>query len=149
MTYTLADNAGGKFAINATTGAVIASLNFAQNYDVIGGTFDTASGRMFLLDWSPDQVIEVNPTTGAQISIFTLPFDVYNAGIAVNPLNGNLVIVTSQDNKIYEYTKAGVQVRAVSLAALNIDNELTSIAVDSTGLAYLSSNRGVVYRFQL
>ena len=143
------NNPDAVFAINATTGAVIASLNFAQNYDAASGTFDTASGRMFLLESSPDQVVEVNPTTGAQISIFTLPFDVYNGGIAVNPLNGNLVIVTSQDNKIYEYTKAGVQVRTVSLASLNIDNELTGIAVDSTGLAYLSSNRGVVYRVQL
>ena len=55
------------YALNATTGAVIATLDLGQNIDPVAGLYDPASGRLFLIDANPAELIEMNPANGTVV----------------------------------------------------------------------------------
>ena len=83
------------YAISSTTGAILATLDLGQNLDPVAGIYDPASGSLFLARRLTDQILKVNPATGAVQNSFTLPFDVSYGGLALHPTTGNLWIASS------------------------------------------------------
>ncbi|MCE9590652.1 MAG: pre-peptidase C-terminal domain-containing protein, partial [Planctomycetes bacterium] len=153
LVFNGAPNPDRVFAIDPVTGATLASMNIGVvntgNIDLVAGAYDTASGRMFVLDGDPNAVTEISPADGSIIGSFNISPDVYYGGMAINPVNGNIYVVASQTNKVFQYTKAGAAVNEIDLSSLNIDNELCGITINSSGVAFLTSLRGVVYRLAL
>ncbi len=142
-------------ALNATTGATIASLtlveNVGENIDAVSGLYDPTTGPLFILDGDPNEVAEIIPATGANINHFALPIGIGYGGIARNPANGNLFIVSNENSGVLEMTTAGVVVRQVELSLQGVHGgELTGITFNAAGKMFLSSvNRSVVYPITL
>ncbi|MGB8169737.1 MAG: pre-peptidase C-terminal domain-containing protein, partial [Chthoniobacteraceae bacterium] len=145
-----APNPDRVIAVNATTGATIASLALAENIDAVGGLYDAASGFLFILDENPNDVVKVNPATGAVVARYAVPFDVNYGGIALHPTSGNLYVVSSQTSSVVEMTTGGTVVRQLDLAPQGLHNEASGAAFNAAGQLLVSSNnRSVVYRFDL
>jgi hypothetical protein len=138
-----APNPDKVFAVDPTTGAIIASLALTQNFDAVGGLFDTASGHLFILHSS--EVVEVNPADGTVISKFGSPIGIGVGGLAIDPTTGNLWIGSSQGNSIVLVSKTGTTVRTVDLTAQGISQEISGLAFNSAGQLLVGSTRGVIY----
>jgi outer membrane protein assembly factor BamB len=141
-------------AINPATGAVLASLALDGNYDLTAGVYDATSGHLFITEHNGpgNRIVELNAATGAQVNAFTLPFNVQSwSGLAIDPVSHNLWVGSySTVGRIYEITRAGVEVRHVDLAAQGIDaNEISGLAFGPDGKLYVGSTQGVVYRIVL
>ena len=54
--------------------------------------YDPASGHLFVIDRAPvpNRLVEIDPANGAEICSFALPFNAGHAGLAIDPLTGNL-----------------------------------------------------------
>jgi hypothetical protein len=137
------------FALNPSSGAILATLDLGQNIDPVAGVFDPLSGSLFILDGSPNQVDQLNPATGAVLSSFPAPFAVNYGGLALDPVTGNLWIGSSQTNSVAEVTTAGILVRTVDLTSQSINDEISGLAFNATGQLLASSNHGVVYVLDL
>ena len=64
-------------------------------------------------------------------------------GVAVNPINGNIFVVDSVSNAVYEFTSAGVTVLSWSSwsgGMVTSFNQPEGIAVDSTGNIYVADS---------
>ena len=76
----LVTNGGASFdkiyAVNATTGAILATLDLGQNLDPVAGLYDAASGSLYILGGSAAQVFKLNPATGAVQSSFATPIPI-------------------------------------------------------------------------
>jgi hypothetical protein len=59
-------------------------------------------GHLLLIDrrTSPGRVLEINPTNGAELSNFTLPFTAGQTGLAINPLTGNIWYGSDSSNNV-------------------------------------------------
>ncbi|MBX9699617.1 MAG: hypothetical protein K2X74_09275, partial [Acetobacteraceae bacterium] len=135
-------------AMNATTGAVIAQLAVSANFDFIAGVYHAGRNTLFGLDGSPDQLIEINPATGATVNTFALAFDVQSGGLSIDAV-GNIWMATSGGSIIRRFNVATNTVdQTIDLAKDSISTELTGLATEAPGFVVGSSNRGVVY-FQL
>ena len=135
-------------AVNATTGAVIASLTVGTNFDFVAGVYHAGRNSLFGLNGSPDQLIEINPATGATINAFALGFDVQSGGLAIDA-TGNIWISTNADSSVRRFNVTTNTVdQTIDLAKDSIATELTGLANEAPGFLIGSSNRGVVY-FQL
>nr|WP_161501232.1 Ig-like domain-containing protein [Rhodopirellula sp. SM50] len=137
------------YAVNPNTGVILATRDLGQNHDPVAGVYDPTSGSLFLLDGSPDQLLQIDPTTGAVQNSFALPIDVNYGGLAIDPVTGNLWIGSSQTTSVSEYTTAGALVRTVDLSVQGLGNELSGLAFDAAGRLFVSSTNGVVYRLDL
>ncbi|WP_419580402.1 Ig-like domain-containing protein [Stieleria magnilauensis] len=137
------------YAVNPNTGVILATRDLGLNHDPVAGVYHPTSGSLFLLDGSPDQLLQIDPTSGAVLNSFALPIDVNYGGLAIDPVTGNLWIGSSQTTSVSEYTTAGVLVRSVNLSAQGLGNELSGLAFDAAGRLFVSSNNGVVYRLDL
>ena len=116
----------------------------------VGGEVDPASGNLVILDWSPDQVIIIDPDDGTVVDSFALSFEVNFGDIAIHPTTGNLWIASSQVSSIAEVLLAdGSSVSTVDLTSQSIANELSGLAFDSSNNLLASSLRGVVYQLDL
>jgi hypothetical protein len=136
-------------AMNPTTGAILATLTLANNFDIVGGAV-TATGRVFVLDPTANSVREINPLTGAEIVAagFAAGMDINFGDIAVHPTTGNLWIASSQTAILREYTEAGVFVRSIDLTPQGVATELSGLAFRANGGDFdllAASNRGVIY----
>jgi hypothetical protein len=135
-------------AVNAMTGATIASLTLGTNFDFVAGVYHAGRNTLFGLDGSPDQLIEINPATGATVNTFALGFDVQSGGLAIDAAN-NLWISTNANSSIRRFNVTTNTVdQTIDLAKDGISTELTGLANEAPGFVVGSSNRGVVY-FQL
>jgi hypothetical protein len=136
-------------AIDPATGAAIATLTLAQNYDVTAGVYDAASGHLFVLDrrTNPNRIAEVNAATGAEIASFAAPFNGGWAGLAIDPIGGNLWFGSDNSRSVAEITRSGTVLRTVDLTPQGIDNnEIAGLVFDTTGKLLVASTQGVVYR---
>jgi hypothetical protein len=136
-------------AVDPATGAVIASLTLAANYDTTAGVHDPVSGHLFLLDRQPgtDLIVELDPATGVKLGEFAAPFNAGEAGLALDPVTGHLWYGSDQRNEVVELTTAGVEVRRIDLAAQGVNNnEINGLAFDAAGRLLVASSQGVVYR---
>ena len=74
-------------AINPSTGAVLATLHLHDNLDANAGVYDPATGELYLLRGSANQVAVVDPNSGLTLSQFATPegIDYWNGGLALDP----------------------------------------------------------------
>ena len=137
-------------AVNPTTGNVIATLVLGANYDTTAGVYDATSGHLFLLDrrTSPTALVEINPATGAQISSTALPFNAGEAGLAINPVTGNLWYASDNSANLVELSRTGTVLRTIALTTQNVPtNTETGLAFDTTGKTLLvSTSQGFVFK---
>ncbi len=137
-------------ALNPTSGAVIASLVLAGNYDLTAGVYDAATGKLFVTEsnGAGNRLLKLNAQTGALEEAITVPLNISSwAGLAIDPTSGNLWLGSTQGNEVVEVTRAGVEVRRVNLAAQGVNqNEISGLAFDAAGQLFVASTQGVVYR---
>lgn len=142
------------YALNPTTGAVLGSLttSFGVSH-VVGGAYHTARDTFFLVqDKVPggvaaNRVAEINPITGAVINTWqtTGVYSVNFGDIEVNAATCNLLLVSSDESTIGEFTPEGVLVQEWALPAGV--SSLSGIGMDdSTGEAWVSGTGGTVWR---
>ena len=135
-------------AVNASNGAVIATLVVPTNFDFVAGVYHAGRNTLFGLDGSPDQLIEIDRTTGVTINTFALAFDVADGGLSIDAAN-NIWIATNANSIIRRFNVTTNTVdQTIDLAKDSISTELTGLATEAPGFVVGSSNRGVVY-FQL
>jgi hypothetical protein len=132
------------FAVNPTTGAVMATLDLGQNLNPVAGVFHQPTGHLFVLDDSPNEVVELDPATGGVVRRFTTPFDISSGGLAVHPDTGNLWIGSSTSNSLAEVTPTGTLVRTVDLSQFG-DLDVSGLAFRNSTDIWASSTRGLVY----
>jgi large repetitive protein len=136
-------------AVNPTTGAVIASLQLANNYDLTAGTYDPASGHLFVIDRraSTTRVEEIDPNTAAEINSFALPFNTSSwAGLTIDPATGNLWYGSDQSTNIAELSRTGTVLRQVSLATQgDTSANVSGLSFDAAGDLLVSTALGTVY----
>ena len=137
-------------ALNPADGSVLGSLALKGNYDTTAGLYDASSNHLFVLDRSqnPRKILEIDPADGTVISSFNSPLWGDEAGLAIDPVTGNLWMGSYNDNStLVEFDRTGTEVRRISLATQGInDAEISGLAFDDAGKLLVSSTQGRVYR---
>jgi hypothetical protein len=137
-------------AMDPLTGTILAMLNDAVNFHIRGGAV-TSTGRIFILDPSPDMVREIDPLSGLEIigSRIDVNVDPHDGDVAIHPITGNIWVASDDRNTLVEYTLGGTLVRTVNLASFGIGSELSGLAFQTMGNGDVkllaTSKRGVVY----
>lgn len=110
------------YAIDANSGALLATLVTAfGNSHVVGGAWHPERNSFFLLQDKlgsiPNTIAEINPVTGALINSFSIAGHVsVNFGdMDVEPANGNLLVLSSDEPDITEFTPLGAFVQTLPL----------------------------------
>lgn len=144
------------YAVDAATGAVFATLQtqFGAGH-VVGGAWHSGRRTFFLVqDNQPagdeaNRVAEIDPVTGRIIRSFTLGarFSVHYGDIEVHGPSGNLLVVSSSEPRIAEFTPVGELVRYIALP--DGVSSLSGIGFDDTrGEAWVSGTGGAVWRLR-
>lgn len=137
-------------ALNPADGTVIATLRLAGNYSLTAGLYDAASGKLFITSGnSPyNQLLQINAVTGALEAAVALPIYVNTrAGLAVDPVSGNLWVGSSDSTEIIEITRTGAEVRRVDLTPQGPNQqEISGLAFAADGELLVSSSQGVIYK---
>src|SRR5262249_583743 len=102
-------------------------------------------------------LLEINPATGAVIgSPIVLPAivfgagDIGEAGMAIDPVNGNLWVGGGVSTVVAQITRTGTLVRSVDLSAQGIGGgDITGLAFDGAGALWVSTSVGAVYKVNL
>lgn len=87
-----------------------------------GMTMDPDNGRLFILDGSGPHLVSIDPKPGrefegANVSRIKLPSDLGTLrGLAFNPSDRHLYVVSPQQQKLYELTLDGKQVSSINLS---------------------------------
>ncbi len=136
------------FAVDPSDGTLLVTLDLGQNIDPTAGAYDSTTGNLFILDGSPDRVLEISLADGSVLSEFASPIglDSTHGGLAFDPDTDNLWIGSDDSSTIVELERDGTEVRRVDLAAQSVSNEITGFDFDAAGNLLVSSHRGVVYR---
>jgi hypothetical protein len=142
------------YAVDNVTGLVLATLqtSFGASH-VVGGAYHPGRNTIFLLqDRVPvaaerNRIAEIDPTTGSVLGSFQITgvFDINFGDIEVCASTGNLLVVSSIQTSLAEYTPGGalVQLHALpvgvaSLSGIGHDDE--------TGEAWVGGTRGSVWQ---
>ena len=138
-------------ALNPASGAIIATLNLAGNYDLAAGVFDPASGHLFVTETNGagNRLLELNSTDGALINTITVPTNLQSwAGLAIDPVTGNLWLGSaSNGNQLVQIDRNGTELRRLDLSTQGINNNETSgLAFAPDGSLWVASTQGVIYR---
>lgn len=138
------------YALDKGTGAVISTLNTAFGVShVVGGAYHRIRQSLFLIqDLVPaaadeNRVAEIDLATGSILNTFqiTSTFSVNFGDLEVCNSTGNLIVVSSDENRIAEYTPAGALVQYHPLP-VGVSS-LSGIGVDeSTGELWVASSAG-------
>ncbi len=138
-------------ALNQTTGVQVAAVTLVTSLDGVAAVFHPGRATLFVLDDNPNQLVEINPVTGASIgTAITTPFDINFGGLAVDPVTSNLWIASSSVNTIAEINPAtGAVVRTIDLAPQGLSGEASGLAFDASNRLLVSSTNGVVYRVDI
>ena len=112
--------------------------------DAQGITFDSATGRLFILDALRSQVLVVSPhpeqgfdgvTAQANNRIQRLSLESLShsglRGIAFNPNNGHLYVGSPDERKVYEVTETGERVSTYDVSDLNLESPATMLFAPS------------------
>jgi hypothetical protein len=138
------------YAVDKSTGAVLSTLNTSFGVShVVGGAYHRQRQTLFLVqDQVPaaadeNRIAEIDTTTGAIVNTFqiTSTFAVNFGDLEVCNSTGNLLVVSSDEAEIAEYTPTGTLVQSFplpvgvsSLAGIGID--------ESTGDLWVASSAG-------
>lgn len=140
------------YALDKSSGAVLATLvtSFGASH-VVGGAFHRARDTFFLLQdkvpggVSGNLVAEIDAVSGAVLQ----SFQVSSAGFIVNygdldiGANGNLLLVSSDESTLAEFTPAGALLQELALPAGV--SSLSGLALhESDGGGWVASTTGVV-----
>lgn len=134
---------------NAVTDTLVTSFG---NSHVVGGSYHPARNTFFLVqDNIPgvadeNKIAEINPVTGAILNTFqtTGTFNISFGDVEVGG-NGNLFIVSSDENRIAEYTATGTFIQYHMLPAGV--SSLSGIAMNcDKSEIWVSSTSGTVHR---
>ena len=92
-------------ALDPTDGKVLGALALKCNYDTMAGLYDASSNHLFVLDRSqnPRKVLEIDPADGTVLASFNSPLWGDEAGLAVAPNTGKL-LVSSTQGRVYRVT---------------------------------------------
>ncbi|MGA7501504.1 MAG: hypothetical protein WBX00_32635, partial [Isosphaeraceae bacterium] len=134
-------------AINPATGAVIATLTLHDNLDANAGVYDAATGDLYLLRGSANQVAVVDPKTGLTLSQFATPasVDYWNGGLALDPTTGALWLGSAASNVVYEVSKAnGTVLSSVNLTSQGVAG-IGGLSFNVAGQLLVASTDGVVF----
>jgi outer membrane protein assembly factor BamB len=137
------------YALDATTGTVLATLSTAFGVGhVVGGGYHPGRRTFFLVqDNQPpapqaNLVAEIDLSSGQVLNTFSLAgtFSVYYGDLEVCAATGNLLIVSSSEPHMAEFSAAGRLVRyrqlpqgVTSLSGIGIDDGRREAWVSSTG----------------
>jgi hypothetical protein len=140
------------YAVDKATGAVLATLPTAFGAShVVGGAYHRARDTFFLVqDRVPadaNRIAEIERATGAVLGSFVIgaSFDVNFGDVEVCTATGNLLVASSIEARLAEFTPAGV---FVAYHALPIGvTGLSGIGIDdATGDLWVSGTGGNVWR---
>jgi len=136
------------YALDKGTGAVLATLNTAfGGSHVVGGAYHRIRQSFFLIqDLVPaaadeNRIAEVDLATGSILNTFqiTSTFSVNFGDLEVCNSTGNLLVVSSDENRIAEYTPTGTLVQyhplpvgVSSLAGIGVDESTGDLRVASS-----------------
>ena len=142
------------YAVDPTNGAVIELLatRFGVSHVVGGGHHPTRDSFFLLQDNVPgaadeNQIAEIDSTTGAVLGSFqtTGLFDIFYGALDVCASTGNLLVVSSNEGSIGEFTPTDSLVTTHALPAGV--GSLSGIGVDDdTGEVWVSGTTGVVWQ---
>lgn len=143
------------YALDPHSGVLLSRLDAAfGSSHVVGGAFNAKTGTLWLLqDNVPasgvgDKVAQLDPVTGQVISSFNLvtaahSFSVSFGDLHVNPLNGNLLIASSIQGAVAEFSQSGTLLRQFALPA-GVGN-ISGMALSADGKTlWLASTSGEV-----
>lgn len=143
---------GMLYALNIQDGSVIDSIPMPVGGNPVGGAYHPGRGTFFSLAWNTDIITEVDLDTGLEIASFTaLPagapaFDVFYGDIDVDPVSGDLLIVSSAQNVVRTLRPDGTFVSDVDVSHLGVTG-MSGIAWDpQTETAWISSTTGFVFQ---
>lgn len=138
------------YALDKTNGAILSTLNTAFGAShVVGGAYHRIRQTLFLVQdlvagaTNGNRIAEVSPQTGAVLNTFQIAttFSVNFGDLEVCNSTGNLIAVSSDENRIAEYTPTGTLVQyyplpvgVSSLAGIGID--------ESSGDLWVASSAG-------
>lgn len=138
------------YAVDKATGAVLSTLNTSFGVShVVGGAYHRSRRTIFLVqDQVPaaadeNRIAEIDTTTGAVVNTFqiTSTFAVNFGDLEVCNSTGNLLVVSSDETEIAEYTPTGSLVQSYPLPAGV--SALAGIGIDdSTGDLWVASSAG-------
>ena len=142
------------YAVNKVSGATAATLNTAFGVShVVGGAYHRRRDTFFLVqDRVPggvngNRIAEIDPATGSVLNSFQISasFDVNFGDLEVCNTTGNLLVVSSVESRIAEYSPVGA---LVAYHALPTGVTLLSgIGVDdATGDLWVANTTGNVWR---
>lgn len=142
------------YAVDKTSSSVLETLNTAFGVShVVGGAYHPGRSSLFLVQDSVpavadrNRIAEINPATGAVLNSFqtTPAFSVFFGDVDVCRSTGNLLVVSSSETSIAEFTADGAFVQYHALPAGV--SSLSGIGVDdSKGEIWVAGNGGVVWR---
>ena len=138
-------------ALDKGSGNVVARLALPDNITPVGMAHHPGRGSLFVADYVEDDLIEIDPNTGAELSRFDLNptgapfFDLFYGDVDVHPTTGNLWVVSSSQQLMREMTPTGQYVGDVDLTSLNLP-AMAGLAFESSGDAWISTiSSGSVY----
>jgi RHS repeat-associated protein len=140
------------YALDPSTGAILASLPLTLAGQSVGGAYHAALNTYFEVEWNTDVVREINLETGAVIRSFPVrpagspAFDLDFGDVEIDPATGNLLVVGSpQVAVVRELSPTGIWIRDHDFTALGLTG-MSGIALDeATGRLWVSNINGNVY----
>lgn len=152
------DNDNALRAIDKDDGAVLAAkTNLVPSaVDMVGGAYDAERNSHFIVDFSADRIREYDPATGALVGgpfpvhpAGSPPFDVFYGDIEVSQTTGNLLVVSSEQDRIRELTPTGAFVQDIDIAGL-VGGGMAGIAIDdASGDAWIGTRSSTVSVYHL
>jgi outer membrane protein assembly factor BamB len=130
------------FALNPSTGAVLASLGLAAGLKPVAGVFDAATGTIFVLDAAANLVDSLSAAMGTVLASFPapLPPGFSEGGLAINPRTQDLIMGANNSTSIFEVATTGTIVRSTDLAPYGAGSDISGLAFDSSGRLFVSSS---------
>ncbi len=142
---------GTLFAVDKTDGTVLDSMVVSTGGNVVGGAFHARRGTFFAVSWNTDVISEVELQTGAILNSFPVTpagapaYDVFYGDIEVDPVSGNIYLVSSSASALRVLTPDGAWIDDYDLAAAGVPTP-SGIAWDpELRIAWISSTNGLVY----
>ncbi|MEL6476199.1 MAG: Ig-like domain-containing protein [Pseudomonadota bacterium] len=135
-------------AINPADGALIASLTTdAGAGSIVGGAYSAARDTFFLVNFSTDEILEIDPATGTTINSFDTGdygFNFNFGDIEIDPVTGDILGVSSAENLLIRISPVGDLIDLVDLP--DGVNSLSGIAPIDGDEALVSNTAGRIFR---
>ena len=144
------------YGIDKDAGSVLGSVQ-VQGVTPVGMAHHPARGTIYLLNWTTNEVVEVDPATGTVLNRMPVhppgartysgsAFSVFYGDVDVHPTTGNLFVLGSNYPVIRELSPTGQWIGDVDLTSLNIPSGMSGLAFDNNGDAWVATLDGTVYK---